>query len=152
MSGEGDVGAWWQAMVDATPNRDEAVHDAYQYLQNTGLINKVTVHRYVCRKAGCVLATVVRLGDTVLARTRDYKLSPGLNLNQTVESARVKNTLDGNRHWPGHTFDVTELATWGESAGMPMNCRHVVNTTRFVDVLAAATDVRPGHPGAPTLL
>lgn len=153
MSQEEDaIGRWWGELEASTTDRDSAIHDAYQHLENAGLVNKVVVHRYRCRRDWCLLATVIRLGDTIIARTRDNKLSPGMNLDRSVEAARIKNTLDGRRHWPGHTFDVSDLSEWGPVAGMDMSCRHVLKTVLAVDVLATVDGVKPGHPGPPTLL
>lgn len=150
--GDEDLNDWWQALLDASSSRRAAIDNAYQQLENAGLINRVTVHRFICQKHGCVLATVVRVGGETLARTKDYKLSPGLNRERTVESARRKNTLDGDRHWPGHTHDVADLALSGESLGIDLSCRHGLRTVRALDVMMSADGVVPGHPGPPSVL
>ena len=151
MNGSADLGNWWQALWAASADDAEAIHTAYQRLENAGLISKVTVHRYLCGRCG-PLATVIRLGDKTIARTVDYKYSRGLNLRQSVAAARERNTLDGERHWPGHTYDVDALADWGPQAGFDVVCRHVTTTVAAVDVLALTRDVKPGHPGKPTRL
>jgi len=147
-----DFTEWWAAVVSAKGDRRKAVDTAYQQLENAGLLPKVVVHRYLCAKGNCLLATVIRVGDVTLTRTKDYKLSPGLNRKQSVESARKKNTLDGDRHWPGHTYDVSELASWGDTVGIDLTCRHDVRTVRATTMLAASLQARPGHPSRPTLL
>jgi hypothetical protein len=139
------------AVLAASEDRAAAVDAVYQRLENMGLIGRVVVHRYLCAECG-VLATVIRVGDEILCRTRDYKLSPGLNARRSVAAARRKNTLDGARHWPGHTFDVRELAEWGTAAAMEMNCGHLLHTELAVDVLAKVEGVLPGKPGKPTVL
>ena len=45
-----------------------------------------------------------------------------------MESARARNTLDGERHWPGHTYDVDELAESGPDVGFDVICRHITAT------------------------
>ena len=145
------LGDWFRDLLNASSDRTEAIHAAYQQLENARLVNRVVLHRYQCRR-GCVLGVVVRIDGMTLCRTRDYKLSHGLNDARSVESARRRNTIDGERHWPGHTFDVGDLAGWGDGAGMDMNCRHVTHTAKAVDVLAQVEGVAPGHPGKPTLL
>ena len=145
-----DLNDWFRALLAKHEDRQDALHEAYQALENLGLINRVVVHRYICAKRGCVLATVVRLDGRIVARTRDYKLAPNTNEARSVAVARAKNTLDGNSRWPGHTFDVSELATWGESAGMDMNCRCRLRTVLAADVIRAVGDTTPGHPGAPS--
>ena len=146
-----DYGEFLRQLLRAARDRTEAIHTAYQRFENAGLISKVTVHRYLCKRCGKKLATVIRLGDTTIARTTAYKFSPGLNQKRSVESARERNTLDGDRHWPGHTYDVGELAAeWG--AGFDVNCRHVTATVRAADVLEITRGVTPGHAGAPAML
>ena len=145
-----DLSEWWRQLRAAADDDAQAIHDAYQRLENAGLISKVTVHRYLCHRCGRPCATVIRLGDNTIARTRDNKFSRGLNTERSVESARARKTLDGERHWPGHTYDVDELAEWG--VGFDANCRHMTATVIARDVLAMTRDVTPGHPGKPTLL
>jgi hypothetical protein len=147
-----DLGEWFLQLLDAAEDHSQAIHDAYQQLENAGLISKVTVRRYLCRKCGKPCATVIRVGDRTIARTRDYKYSPGFNRGRSVEAARAKNTLDGERHWPGHTYDVDQLAEWGRVAGFDVNCRHMTATLLAVDVLEATRGVAPGHPGRPIML
>ncbi len=148
----GDVVAQWRQLMADADDHTEAIHRAYQQLGNAKLIPRVTVHRFQCGKCGKVLATVIRLGDTTIARTADYKYSRGLNLRRSVAAARERNTLDGERHWPGHTYDVDQLARGGPKAGFDVACRHVTTTVAAFDVLAVTRDVTPGHPGKPTRL
>lgn len=147
---EDEIGTWFRGLLDAAQQESQAIDSAYQQLENADLLNRVVVHRYICRKAGCKLATVVRLDGRLIARTRDYKLAPGTNEARSVPRAREKNTLDGSRHWPGHTFDVSGLAGWGDSAGIDMNCRHGLRTVLANDIVSTVGDTRPGHPGAPS--
>lgn len=144
------LGQWWQQLNARLQGRDEALHHAWQSFENAGVLNHVVVHRYLCRHHGHPLATVIRVSGVTVVRTRDYKFSPGLNAERSVEMARVKNTLDGERHWPGLTLDVTNLAEWGPQAGVDMNCRHALRTVLAQDILAACADARPGHPGKPS--
>lgn len=151
MSEDEATAAWWRAVQADADDRVAALHDAYQQLENNGWISKVKVHGYLCARRGCVLATVLRIDGVTIVRIRDYKLPKATNIARSVESARRKNTLNGNDHWPGHTFDVTELATWGPDAGMDMNCRcRNRRLIKAVDILAICEGVRPGHPGPPT--
>ncbi len=145
-----DLVQWFRDLVDKSEDHKQAIHDAYQHLENAGLISRVTVHRYLCGKCG-PRATIIRIGDRTLARTKDYKLSPGLNEQRTVESARRRRTLDGNRHWPGHTYDVDDLADGGPTVGLDASCRHGTATILAVDILEVTKNVVPGHPGKPTL-
>lgn len=148
---EPDITEWMRQLFAGAEDRDAAIQSAWQQLDHAGLVSKVTVHRYVCDKCGPI-ATVIRLGDNMIAHVRDYKLSPGMNRGRSVEDAQQRNTLDGKRHWPSHTYDVNALAAAGPQAGFDVVCRHVFRTVRAGDVLAIAGDVQPGRPGAPTRL
>lgn len=153
----GNVWAEFMAAQAArNTDRRDAIEAAYQQLDNAKLVGKVVVHRYLCRNGGHPLATVIRISDVTIVRTRDYKFSPGMNRERTVESARRKNTLDGNRHWPGCTYDVTDLAasdTGGTFFAVDMSCRHdPKRMVRAIDVLTVTENVAPGHPSKPTIL
>ncbi|WP_062208710.1 hypothetical protein [Demequina oxidasica] len=123
----------------------------YIALRDGGYLNKATLQRYRCKR-GCALAVIYSVADTVYCATEDYKYSPGLNAARSVETARVKNTLDGNRHWPGHVFEVASLAEWGSEAGMDVACRHVFSTLNAQTVLDEVAGITPGHPKAPVLM
>lgn len=145
------LGDWFSLVLKQHDERVDAIADAHQQLVSNGLLSRVTVLRYMCGR-GCQLATVFRISGTTLCATRDYKYSPGMNEAQSVPTARVKNTLDGDRHWPSHVFDVEALAEWGVHAGMSINCRHYRGTLNAVDVLATVGDTAPGKPIAPIRL
>lgn len=147
-----DLTAWFHDLLKSSEDHKKAIHDAYQHLENAGLISRVTVHRYLCSKCGKPRATVIRIGGRTIVRTKDYRNSPGLNVQRSVETARKRRTLDGDRHWPGHTYDVDELAEWGPTTGFDVNCRHVHATIMAAEVLELTKDVTPGHPDKPTLL
>jgi hypothetical protein len=89
-------------------------------------------------------------GERTIARTQDDKFSPGYNEHHSVEAARAKRTLDGNKHWPGHTYDLDEYAA--NELHFQLTCRHVATNIFAADVLAITRDVKPGHPGKPTML
>jgi hypothetical protein len=146
-----NLNEWFRDLVRKNHDRNQALQDAHQHLANAGLLSRVTLHRYMCKR-GCQLATVFRVGGTTLCAVRDYKYSPGLNEARSVPTARAKNTLDGDRWWPSHVFDVDQLARWGDDAGMSMNCRHYRGTVTGRAVLEAVDGVKPGHQNKPTIL
>lgn len=148
------LSAWFAALVDSGQDRDQAAHDAYQRLENLGLINRVRVHFYICGRgsSGCgVLGTSISLGGRVLLRTAPYKMSRGLNTATSVEAARRKNTLDGDRFWPGYTFDVEWLGSFGPDAAITMYCRHQLSSVLASTVLEDAAGVPLGRPGKTVL-
>lgn len=145
------VDDWFLGLVAGSGDRAAATADALQSLDNAGVLAKVVVHRYVCPRCGPV-AVVVKIGGRTLARTRDYTQSRGRNAATTDPAARRMRTLDGERHWPGHVFDLDRMAGWGDALSVPIRCRHHDISLSPADILAVVAEVKPGHPGPPTLL
>lgn len=131
-----------------------AIEAFYQLLRDQGLLSRVTMHRYQCKR-GCQVATVFGYQGLILCAVRDYKYSPGMNEAKSVKSAREQNTLDGERHWPAHVYDVEQinrLNVGQQKAGISMNCRHYSGTVFAADILAAIEGLRPGQKIPPTRL
>jgi hypothetical protein len=124
--------------------------EVFRALVDRDLLSKITLHRYRCRR-GCPIAVVFAVDDLLLCAVRDYKFSPGLNRVESVEAARAKNTLDGDRHWPSHVYDVKQLGG-DPKAGIWMACRHYHGAVPIDAMTAAVEGVRPGHAGKPTIL
>jgi hypothetical protein len=146
--------AWIEDLLAKAENHSTGITDLYIGIRDLGKLSNVTVHRYQCRR-GCQIARVFRVSGLILCEVRDYKYSPGLNQRLSVASAREGNTLDGDRHWPSHVYDVEEVERFAvepRSAGISMNCRHVHITIPSADILETVMNVRPGHPGKPTRL
>lgn len=145
-----DLAGWFAELESQTKDRREATEEAHRSLRDSGLLPKVALHRYMCRR-GCQLALVFRVGGLTLCAVRDYKLSPGLNTSESVEAARLKDTLDGDRHWSATVYDV-ELLADDRHRGMYVACRHYRGALIATDVLEAVNGVAPGRPRAPTRL
>ena len=143
-----DLDAFARALMDALDGADD-VGEVFQRLDNAGVLNRVKVGTYLCELRGCKLAVVIDVGGRILARTRDHKKSAGLNEATTAEAARRSRTLDGEKHWPGHAYDVTDLAEWDGGALVPMPCRHRQRDIDPREVLAYVEGARPGHPIKP---
>lgn len=145
------VSLLFQKMRETADSEDEAIERSYQYLAGTDLLRRVTLHKYQCQKDACQIATVFRVDGDVLCAVRDYKFSPGLNQQTSVEAARRKNTLDGNRWWPGHVYNVSRLDSpydiEGNRSRILMACRHFHGMIRTADILATVEGVTPGHYG-----
>lgn len=154
---EQDIDSWFAMLVGSAEDHADAIQRAYQALRDTKdargvpLLNRVALHRYQCHR-GCQIAIVFKAAGRVMCAVRDYKYSPGLNEKQSVESARSKNTIDGDRHWPSHVYDVTSLADWGDGTGMSLACRHYRGLLSGAQVLRDVAGVEPGSPRKPTRL
>lgn len=147
-----EVGDMLARLLHESDSRSEAIELLHRGLVERGLLSKVTLHRYQCKRGCPPLAIVFRAGSHTLCAASDYRYSPGMNQAKSVEAARAKNTLDGDRWWPSHVYDVDELATWGADAGMSIACRHHTSTLLAQDVLKTVHTVTPGRPAKPTLL
>lgn len=145
------IDEWFRDLLDRTEEHAAALDAAHTHLKNSGMLSKVVVQEYHCKRR-CVVATVFVVGGSTLCAVRDYKLSPGLNERQSVEAARKRNTLDGDRHWPAHVFELEALADWPQEAGIGMNCRHYRGTIHARDILHRVAGVRPGFKIAPYVL
>jgi len=150
VSTDEQMGEWLAQALASADDARTALDDAYQHLVNLKLVNKVKVGEYRCHK-GCTLVTVVRLGVRTLARTTPTKYGRDLNAQRSVETARAKNTLDGDHHWPSYTFDVDALAET-PSNGFEANCWHKLRTIKPADVLDLCANVLPGKPGKPSII
>lgn len=134
--------------LDEMRSRSEQLQSVHTALVSQGVLSRVTLRKYMCPR-GCQIATAFKVGDLVLCAVRDYKLSPGLNIRDSVPSARTKRTLDGDRHWPSHVYDVSDLSTPSVGVGVPMNCRHVRGSRPAVQIMADVAGTTPGKPGMP---
>lgn len=154
MNDEEPLAELFRALLAESESRSEANERLYRYMkespanrpQGTGsYLSKATVHWYKCKR-GCRIAQVFRAGGTTLCAVSDYKLSHGLNLNQSVEAARKKNTLDGERWWPSHVFDLQHEASSPEFL-IPLNCSHFRGARSAAEMLEEVGTSRPGKFG-----
>ena len=149
---ESEIDQWVTALLESSTNRTQTLQDAYVHLRDAGLLANAEVHRYMCRR-GCQLVKVFRWGGTTLAYVADYRFSPGMNAAKSVPEARAKNTLDGDRWWPAHVYDVTEVAKWAaEGGGVTVACRHFHGLLRGDEILADIAPALQGRKINPTRL
>jgi hypothetical protein len=126
----------------------DVIRAAYEAMPREWL-KKILLVEYRCpNKRGCLLLRAWRSDDDrLLYYVCDYTLSPSRNAERTVESARKRNTLDGDRRWKPRAGDLSDLAEWGASIGLDLQCDHldpvVVNGS---DVLADAARATRGRP------
>lgn len=141
-----DLSEWFDDLLTRTGNRREAMEQAYIELRNSGLLSKVTLHRYMCPR-NCQVAVVFRVGEATLCAVRDYKQSPGLNERLSNPTARRDKTLDGHRHWPAVVYDVEAMVGFG---GMFVACRHYRGPLLAERVLEEVAAVQSGKPRRPS--
>ncbi len=146
-----DLGLWLNDLIARAESHQDGIEDAWLHLEKSGYLSRVVVHRYIC-SGGCgVLATVADIGGAIVLRTRDYKPSPGLNRGRSVETARQRNTLDGERHWPSYLIDLRRDAG-DPAANIEVVCKHGPKRIEYDHALERAREATPGKPGKPTLL
>jgi len=141
-----------QALLSASEAREIDREALFVKIRDGGYLPRMTLVRYLCRKQGCLIATVYSLGGCVYCAVRDYKFSPGMNSSQSNESGRRNNTLDGDRHWPARVYDVRELAEFAGEAGFALNCRHAHQVVNARELLDLVDGVEPGRPIKPLLI
>ena len=134
-------------------SEDNEIVATYKALKATRKLKSVQMDKYLCRGSGCTLAVVFQVPGRVVCWVPGYKNSSKLNDAVSVASARAKNTLDGDRQWPEHGYNVGDLAEFtggGMKAMIPVQCRHYRGTLDPQDVLTGAA--RPGQATRPKLL
>lgn len=146
-----DLGDWLAKVMADSASHQDGIEQAWQHLEKLDLISRVVVHKYICSRGCGVLGTVANIEGTILLRTRDYKPSPGLNRGRSVEAARIKNTLDGERHWPAYVIDL-ERDSGDPGANIEIVCSHGPKRIAYVHALEQSRKARPGKPGKPTLI
>lgn len=117
------------AAMERAVERGKVADAIYEALRSTGRLPRQRALTYRCRnRARCLLLEVIPTPEGLLFHTPEYKLSRKLNEASSSESGRAKNTVDGQRHWRGHSF-------FEESAGnCPVNCDHVRDAIELADV------------------
>ncbi|MFV0634631.1 hypothetical protein [Demequina sp.] len=143
---------WLTTLIEQTEVDKVDRELLHSRLVEQGLLSRVTLVKVQCRARRCQIATVFRVGPVTMCAVRDYKYSPGLNAQRSVPRAREKNTLDGDHHWPGHVYDVNELAHWGVEAGFDVVCRHAQQTINAAELLGIVQSVEPGKPLPPIVI
>ncbi len=146
------AGQFFAALCEAEQDARIARERTHIGLRDMGLLSQVTLHRFMCRSKGCQLALVFQVGDSVFVAASDYKYSPGMNEEKSVQRARERNTLDGKRHWPGTVYDLNEVVEWGPQGSIHVACRHVMRDLSGSELFDSIGSATPGHPGKPTLL
>lgn len=146
-----DLRLWLDGLLATTKSHQDGIEKAWIELERSGYMSRVVVHRYVCAGGCGVLGTVADIGGTILLRTRDYKPSPGLNRGRSVEAARKRNTLDGERHWPSYVIDLRR-DSGNPGANIEVVCKHGPKRIGYDHARARARAAWPGKPGKPTLL
>lgn len=141
----------FSAILAAAESRDEGLQEVHRTLKESGRLGLYLQRRYVCAECG-VLCRVFRYAGVTFAATAPYKLGHRKNLAESVPEARQSNTLDGERHWPGHVYDVHQLAEWGDEAGATVTCRHINMMLTGSRILADIAGVRPGKQGPAIIL
>jgi hypothetical protein len=134
--------------IDRMRAETDLIRAAYETMPREWL-RKLLLVEYRCpNKRGCLLLHAWRAHDgRLLYYVRDYVLSPTRNAERTVESARERNTLDGDRHWKPRAGDLSDLDKWGSAIGLDLQCDHldpvVVSAGDVLEDAAKATRGRP---------
>lgn len=154
---DGTVSEFFRLALAAERSQTDADARLHAFLKDTktqeggSLLARYTLHRYQCQR-GCQIATVYKVNGVTYCHVKDYKLSHGMNLRESVPRARAKNTLDGERWWPAGVYRLEEFAEFGAEAGFHLTCAHYRGVISAREALSAVTGVKPGRPRKPTTL
>lgn len=79
-----------------------------------------------------------------------YQLKADKSLTETVESARLKRTEDGERKWPAAGGSIDYLldffADEMDANGLPLNCHHLRRSVSCAELAADLAVARRGRP------
>ena len=99
--------------------------------------NRATQHRrltYRCTSHKCLLLDVIDAGPLgIIVHRPRYKYSDTVNQKQSSDAGRKANTIDGNRRWKAHTFNIAQsglaasLIDTDDIGDMSLSCDHVLN-------------------------
>jgi len=105
-------------------------------------IKRAALVEYLCRDArGCLLLHCWQAPDGRFLYQPPFHFSPERNLAESTAIARTTRTLDGDRHWPSHGWNLDDL-----DGQLKLQCDYVHLVWNVSDVLADADDSTAGHP------
>lgn len=132
-------------MIAAHKDRAELIAAAYEAATPA---TRRAVELVVDRcKSGCLLLVCWQSPIGRIVRLPGYRLPPARTEAASVPSARAKNTTDGYRRWKARHLLIDEMADWGATVALDVNCEHMIGHMLSVtDVRADADAARPGAP------
>jgi hypothetical protein len=124
------------------------VRAAYETMPRDWLRKTLLVEYRCSNRRGCLLLHVWRgEGQRLFFYVPSYKNSPERNARESVESARQKNTLDGDRIWKPKAGSLEALPEWGSAIGIGLQCDHLLPVTRTpTQLIEDAGRATPGQP------
>ncbi len=86
------------------------IGDIVAAMKTSGTLAKRATLIYRCQTRSCpMLYVFVTAGERFVHQPR-YKLSDEVNQTESVEAARAKHTVDGDRRWKADTFALAQAA------------------------------------------
>lgn len=126
----------------------DTIRAAYQALPREWLKKALLVEYRCSNKQGCLLLHAWRGADrATYFYVPHYKLSRRRNADESVESARSKYTLDGERVWRPRAGRLDDLGEYGSEVGIGIQCDHLLSAVKTpTEVLEDAARATPGRP------
>lgn len=127
---------------------EDVIRSTYQGAPREWLRRALVVEYRCPNKRGCLLLHAWRGGvNQTYFYIPPYKMSPTRNARESVESARKKNTLDGNRVWRPRAGVLDDLLEWGDAIGLAVQCDHLAaRTVTPGDIIRDAARSTAGKP------
>lgn len=131
----------------------DTIRAGYEALPKEWLRAAVLVEYRCPNKRGCLLLHAWRGDDSsTYFYIPSYKMSPARNARESVESARLKNTLDGDRVWRPKAGRLDGLEEWGDEIGLGLECDHLLPVTVTpAEILRDAATATRGKPHRRTI-
>lgn len=130
-------------------HQESMIRDAYRETPREMLRQALLVEYRCPNKKGCLLLHAWRGSDPspTFFLIPKYKMSRERNARESVESARHKNTLDGDRVWRPRAGILDDMQGLGDSIGLGVQCDHLdPRTITPAEILADAQRATRGRP------
>jgi hypothetical protein len=108
-----------------------AIIAALEATSSRSKLTKLATVIYECETRGCAMLYVFNNAGRLYIRQSRHKLSDPVNRQESVPDARAKHTIDGDRHWQGQAFELSQADGY-----LSLECDHC-RAKRHVDTIAA---------------
>lgn len=99
-----------------------------------------------CKRRGCLLLHVWDAPEGTVWYRPAYKLSPGLNLENSNAAGRANNTLDGDRRWKANLAPFDHVRMFDPNGGISLECDHVHHYLTARKMIWAVDSATRGKP------
>ncbi|GAB3603280.1 hypothetical protein GCM10027586_06200 [Kineococcus gypseus] len=132
----------------SAPRSSAEIVALWQLVKEHKQLNDQLLAEWRCGAHRCLLAQVFEAQGQRLMVFTGYTLSPVINESTSSDSARAKNTRDGDKKWRSRGLVLDEevaFATGLQNVGYAVNCRHILQKVLTItEIRRALTGTLPG--------